>query len=82
MASEEGLRAGEPGDIGRYRDALTEIYQSGYSCADYARVTAGQALGRPTDKVGGGRQCAATTQEGHRCPRSANPHKDYCWAHG
>lgn len=66
----------------RDREAMEEIYQSEYSCADYARATAGEALGLPTDKVGGGRRCEGTTRQGLRCLLSAVPHSDYCSTHG
>ena len=32
-------------------------------------------------KVTGAAQCAATTQEGARCKRKAQPGKKYCWQH-
>ena len=32
-------------------------------------------------KVTGAAQCAATTQDGARCKRKAQPGKKYCWQH-
>ena len=54
-------------------------------------LAAGLALAEPQPKGGGKKgaaksavaadQCIATTQEGNRCKRKAQPGSKYCWQH-